>query len=287
MKNKLFITLLLSSLALVGCDKQPQSQATAPPTTDTATPSKLPADAQTYVVGVDANYAPFALNDEKGNVIGFDKDILDAIGENQGFRVNAVGSIWDNIFTNLNVNKFDLVGSAVTITPERQTTMDFSKPYIESYIAIAYKNPAITSFVQLKTKKIAVQKGAYSIDILKKNGINPENMIEFKTGFLAYQAMLTGKTDAVCDDVNVIDYSTKQLKSLADTSQVKHIRPPVTETDLVGFAIKKGRKDLVDKVNKGLDNIKQNGMYDKIYAKWFGNNAVIISASSSASTAKN
>ncbi|MFW2178130.1 MULTISPECIES: transporter substrate-binding domain-containing protein [unclassified Moraxella] len=297
MELKLLSTMMCISLAMVGCDKS--SQTSAPTTTGstvasttstnnaTVTASKLPANAQTYVVAVDANFAPFAFKDEKGNIIGFDKDILDAIGENQGFRINIIGDRWDNIFDDLNAGKFDLVGSAVSINAERQATMDFSKPYIESSIVIAYKDPDITSFDQLKAKKIAVQTGSYASDVLKENGIAPENIIEFKSNFLAYQAVVNGKADAVCEDLNVLNYLGKQLKSVTDTSKIKQMKLPTTESDMVGFAIKKGRKDLVDKVNQGLDNIKQDGTYDKIYAKWFGDKTISTSASSSASTTKN
>ena len=295
----LTLSVLCAGLFLTGCNESPKSTqssnaasaastTTAPANDTTQVKSTLPADAKTYTMAVDATYPPFAFEDDKGNIIGFDIDLIKAIGEQQGFRVQPLANAWDGIFTTLDNGTRDIVGSSVAITPERQQKMDFSTPYMESYFAIAYKDPTITSLDSLKTKKVGVQAGASYIPIIKSIVTSPDGVQEFKTTYLAYQALLTGKVDGVADDINILNYETKQLATKTDTSQVKTLEIPNTEKKIIAFAIKKGRTDLAQQLNSGLDKIKADGTYDKIYSKWFGKapTATVTALASTASASK-
>lgn len=277
-KTLLIASIMTAGLALTGCDKPAESTAkvasTPSPSSSSNTSSEygknLPTNAQTYVIAVDGASAPFSFKDEKGNLTGFDIDIIHAIGEKQGFRVETISTPWTGIFSGLNDKKYDIVGTAVAITPERQQQMDFSNSYMNSSIVFATKDPTIQNFSSLAGKKVGVQANTSSADVLKKANFPEANIITYKTDYLLYQALVKGEVSAIIDELALIDSLNVQLKGLTDTTQIKTYPIPNAPTASVGFAIKKGRTDLTDKINKGLAQIKADGTYDKIYQKWFG-----------------
>lgn len=277
-KTLLIASIMTAGLALTGCDKPAESTAkvaSAPSSSSSSNTSSeygrnLPADAPRYVMAVDSASAPFTFKDEKGNITGFDADLIRAIGEKQGFKVEIIASPWSGIFKGLDSAKHDIVGSAVTITPERQQQMDFSNVYLDTGTVVATKDPSIHSFTDLIGKKIGVQGGSFSEDSLKKTNFPAENIVSYKTDFLLYQGLVKGEVAGIVDDSNIIKSLSNQIKGLTDTSQVKTFALPNTTTESLGFAVKKGRTDLTDKINKGLVQIKADGTYNKIYQKWFG-----------------
>ena len=98
-----------------------------------ATPAVFAADLEGRVlkIGTDATYPPMETVDETtGEIVGFDVDVMNAICEKVNCVPNFVNTAWDGIFAALQQGEFDLVISGVSITPEREETMDFSEPYI-------------------------------------------------------------------------------------------------------------------------------------------------------------
>lgn len=274
MKKLLLSVALMVSLGLVGCNKEPEkkpetttTESPAPTTANApATASSLPATAPTYKVGVEGSGQPFTFKDETGKLTGFDVELLQAIGEKQGFKIETLADDWATVFKRLDDDSRDIIASGVTITPERQQSMDFSDSYMDSYTAFAFKDPTIKSYDDLKSKKIGVQKGSDYAEFFKKHVTNPDQVKEYPTTFLAYQAMTKGEVDAVADDVNMLNSQNVRLKA----KDIQTLPVPNVKSDKFAFAIKKGRADLAQKVNAGLAQVKADGTYDKLYQKWFG-----------------
>lgn len=277
MKFKLIVALS-TAILLAGCEKtpeEPQPQASTPAVTETQTATtkqSSPATLATYKMAVEASGQPFTFKDESGKLTGFDVDLINAIGEKQGFKVETFAHNWDTIFETLNDDKSDIVASGVAISDERLQKMDFSEPYMDSYMAVAFISPDIKSYADLTHKKVGAQVGTNYGEFAKANFANAK---EFPTMFLAYKAMLKNEADAVIDDVNMIN--SQNVRSGFDN--VKVMKVPNTENDHFAFAIKKGRSELVNQINEGLKQVKTDGTYDKIYAKWFGSTKNIINAS--------
>lgn len=109
--NFVLTTLMASMLFLTACDKKDESSTSATTTTQEATkeqPSALPENAQIFTVGIDASYPPYDFRDEHGNAIGFDVDIIKAIGEKQGFGVNVVAKDWDGLVSDFDKGVYDI-----------------------------------------------------------------------------------------------------------------------------------------------------------------------------------
>ena len=158
--------VLIAGLVLAACGKKAEPPAPAPVA---SAPASAPAPAKVYVVGTDAAYAPFESQNEKGEIVGFDIDVVKAIAAKAGIEVKFVNTPWEGIFNALGQGDRDLVVSAVTITDERKGTMDFTDPYFDAQQLIAVKETSkVAKFADLKKLKVGVQTGTTGDEAVTK-----------------------------------------------------------------------------------------------------------------------
>jgi polar amino acid transport system substrate-binding protein len=262
--------LLGAGLLLAACGKkEPPAPAAAPAAAPAPVASApAPAPAKVYVVGTDAAYAPFELQNEKGEIVGFSVDILTAIATKGGFEIKFVNTPWEGIFNSLQQGDRDLLISSITITDERKQTMDFSDPYFDAYQLIAVKaSSKISKFDDLKKIKVGVQTGTTGDEVVTKlQGKNSANVKRFESTPLALKELEAGGVDAVvADNGVVVNYVNNN-----DASKFKTVSDNAFAPEQYGIAVKKGNAELLDKINKGLAAIKSDGSYDQIYTKAFG-----------------
>ena len=264
------------AFALVGCGKKDGSPA--------ASAASAPATAsRVYLVGTDAAHAPFESQDEKGQIVGFDIDIVSAIAQKAGIEVKFVNTPWEGIFNALNQGDRDLLVSSITITDARRNSMDFSAPYFDAHQLIAVKaNSKASRFDDLKRLKVGVQNGTTGDEAVSKlQGKNSADIKRFESTPLALKELEAGGVDAVVADNGVV---TNYVNNNAG-SKFKTVNDPGFAPEQYGLAVKQGNADLLAKLNQGLAAIKADGTYDRIYAKYFGASAPAASASAAASTA--
>ena len=92
------------------------------------------------LVGMEIGYPPMEYMDETGlNPIGFDVDIANALGELLGLEVELVNTAWDGIFAGLDKDQYDMIISAVSITPDRQVAYELTEPYVSNQLVIVTK----------------------------------------------------------------------------------------------------------------------------------------------------
>lgn len=255
--------LAAATLIFSACGKKE-----APPAPAPVASAPAPAPAKVYVVGTDAAYAPFESQNDKGEIVGFDIEVVQAVAKKAGIEVKFVNTPWEGIFNTLAQGDRDLVVSAVTITDERKQTLDFSDPYFDAQQLIAVKgNSKVTKFTDLKKLKVGVQTGTTGDEaVTKLLGKTSTAIKRFESTPLALKELESGGVDAVvADNGVVINYVTNnpggKFRSIADKEFVP---------EQYGIALKKGNAELLGKVNKGLADIKADGTYDAIYTKYFG-----------------
>jgi polar amino acid transport system substrate-binding protein len=272
--------LLVSALVLSACGKKDEAPP-APATPAVVASAPAPAPAKVYVVGTDAAYAPFESQNEKGEIVGFDIDVVSAIAQKAGIEVKFVNTPWEGIFNTLQQGDRDFLVSAVTITEERKQTMDFSDPYFDAQQLIAVRqNSKVAKFDDLKKLKVGVQTGTTGDEVVTKlQGKNSANIKRFESTPLALKELESGGVDAVvADNGVVINYVTNNAGSKFKTVSDKAFAP-----EQYGLPVKKGNTELLAKLNKGLADIKADGTYDQIYAKYFGAASAAAPAASAAS----
>ncbi len=254
---------LVTALVLAACGKKDTAPVAATPAA--APPS---AAAKVYVVGTDAAYAPFESQNEKGEIVGFDVDVVKAVAAKAGIEVKFINTPWEGIFNALGQGDRDMVVSAVTITEERKQTMDFSTPYFDAQQFIAVKEGSkITGFADLKSLKVGVQTGTTGDEAVSKlQGKTSANIKRFESTPLALKELESGGVDAVvADNGVVVHYVSNNPGGKFKTVTDKEFVP-----EQYGIAFKKGNAELQAKVNKGLADIKADGTYTQIYTRYFG-----------------
>ncbi len=256
---------LLVGLMLAACGKQepPATAATPAPAATAPAPA-----AKVYVVGTDAAYAPFESQNEKGEIVGFDIEVVKAVAQKAGIEVKFLNTPWEGIFNSVAQGDRDLLVSAITITPERKQTLDFSAPYFDAQQLIAVKKDSkIAKFTDLKKLKVGVQNGTTGDEVTAKlQGKDSANIKRFESTPLALKELEGGGVDAVVADNGVVVHYVNnnpdsKFKTISDTSFA---------SEQYGIAVKKGNAELLEKINKGLADIKADGTYKQIYAKYFG-----------------
>lgn len=230
-----------------------------------------------WVIASDNAFAPFEfLDSDSGKYIGIDMDIMAAIAEDQGFqyKINNIG--FDAAMSAVQSNQADGVIAGATITDERKKSYDFSDGYFDAGQAIVVAADSdIKSIEDLNGKTVAAKASTagatYAQSVADKYGFKVTILEDSPT---MYQGVMQGQYAACFEDEPVARYSIVSqklsLKVIGDT-----INPAQ-----YGFAVKKGQNtDLLNMFNAGLADIKANGKYDEILAK-YGYNTTSDSESS-------
>ena len=221
---------------------------------------------KSYLVVADNAFAPFDyLDPDTGKYTGVDMDILAAIAEDQGFKYTVDNCGWDAALGNLASGQADGMIAGMTITDKRKETYDFSDGYFtDGQILIVKTDSAVTSTADLNGKSVAVkaktQSASYANSIAAECGFTVH---EYENSAAVYAAINNGTDEAGFDDYSVVKYAIKTnnlpLKTLGE----------VVNQGQYGFAVNKGKNaELIEMFNKGLKNIKDNGKYDEILAKY-------------------
>ena len=273
--------LLSMSMTLLFCTACNQS------TTDTVNTNKADTSTTTtetetfdttYRVVSNANYPPFEYLDEKGKIIGFDVDLLEAIGKEEGFGVAFQSQPWSVIFGELESGKADIVASSVWITDERKQKYGVSTPYFSSPMALlTLQNATQTNpvhYEDIHDSTIAVAIGGENDAFFKEFFGAKNTKLQSDSSYLALQEMMMGKANYISDaqvrlDDDISQYGD-QLNSGESFAIVNDPKFPVWDW---GFLVKKENTTLLNKINDGLAKVHQNGTYDKIYQKWFDGKA--------------
>jgi len=219
----------------------------------------------TYIVGTEAQFPPFEIVDSRGNVIGFDVDLMNAIAEDQGFKVEYLDQDFAGLIPALQTGNVDIIASGMTITDEREKEVDFSEPYINAGLALAVLtgNEDIQSVDDLQGKTVAVQTGSTGFmkaEELQKAGIIAE-IKDFPHVNEAIEELKIGGADAMINDLPVTEAFIA-----AQPDVIKIVGEPLNSEDY-GFAVRTGNTELLTKINAGLENVKASGKYDELLTK--------------------
>lgn len=210
-------------------------------------------------------YKPFNYKENDGKLAGFDVEIGAALAKKMNMKPVPITNPWETLIQGLQAKKYDVILGSMAITEERLKAVNFSNPYYRSgaQIFVAKKNTSISSPEDLKDKKIGVVKASTFKDLVAKY---TDKITEYDSDITALMDLEPGRVDAVITDQMVGLRMIKEGKS-----NIKEAGKPLN-LDEMGIAIRKNDKEMVEKVNKALDEIIKDGTYEKISKKWFGRN---------------
>ena len=274
---KKFMALSMAAvmvLSMTGCGSKPAETTTADTTAateaaaDTSAADTTAAESaagtaasgKKYVINTDTTFAPFEFENEKGEMVGIDLDILKAIAQDQGFEYEVIPVGFSAACIALESGECDGVIAGMSITDERIQKYDFSEPYYDSGVGMAVLSGSdITTYDQLKGQNVAAKIGTegctFAESIADQYGFE---VTQYESSSDMYQAVLSGEAAACFVDYPVIGYEISRGLELTLPTDME-------KGSSYGFATLKGANpELVDMFNKGLENIKANGKYEEI-----------------------
>ena len=216
---------------------------------------------RTYTIATDVTFAPFEYQDVNGEFVGIDMDLIKAIAEDQGFNIEIKPLGFNAAVQALEAKQVDAVIAGMSITEERMKKFDFSDPYFESgvVLAVAESNEDVSSYEDLKGKKVAVKTGtegaSFADSIKEEYGFS---VVTYDDSANMYEDVKTGNSAAVFDDYPVLAYGITQGNGLKIVTEKE-------KGGSYGFAVSKGEnQELLQQFNEGLANLKESGEYQEI-----------------------
>ena len=266
----------LMAAALTACSSKPAETA-APETTQAQTVEAAPetegetaeaseeatggaeAAGGTLVMATNAEFPPYEYY-EDGDIVGIDVEIAKAIAAKLGMELQIEDMAFDAIIPAVTSGKADFGAAGMTVTEERQRSVEFTDTYANSnQVAIVKEDSDITGSDALAGKIIGVQLGTTG-DALATE-IKDATVGRYNKGLEAVQSLTQGKIDAV-----VIDQATAEA-FVKKTEGIKILEEKMSEEEYA-IAIKKGNMELVEKMNEAIKELKEEGKIDEIVAKY-------------------
>jgi len=223
-------------------------------------------------VGMEPGYMPFELTNKKGEIIGFDVDMAKRMAKAMNVELELVSTAWDGIIPALLTDKFDILMSGMTLTQERNLSVNFAQPYILIGQTILLKKELageVKSYKDLNDPKYRVaSKLGTTGEQATKRMIPNAKYNSYETEQEGVMELVNGKVDAFIYDLpfNAIAVGEK------GQGKIVHLDEPFTKEPLA-WAIRKGDVDFLNWLNNFMAQIKYDGVYDKIYQKWFQDDA--------------
>jgi polar amino acid transport system substrate-binding protein len=223
-------------------------------------------------VGMEPGYMPFELTNQKGEIIGFDVDMAKRMAKAMKVELELVSTAWDGIIPALLTGKFDIIMSGMTLTQERNLSVNFAQPYIligQSILLRADLADKVEDYKDLNDPKYTVaSKLGTTGEQATKRMIGNAKYISYETEQEGVMELVNGKIDAFIYDLpfNAIAISQK------GAGKIVHIDAPFTKEPLA-WAIRRGDADFLNWLNNFMSQVKYDGVYAKIYKKWFQDDA--------------
>ncbi|MDD3269690.1 MAG: transporter substrate-binding domain-containing protein [Syntrophomonadaceae bacterium] len=260
----LVLALLLCTSLLFGCTKN-----TEPVKQDSDKEAQQSSEkvekSKELVVGMSLDFPPFETTDANGKPTGVGVDMAYDLGKSLGRDIRIENIARSGLIPALQTKKIDMIISSMTITAERQKTIDFSKPYAKGWMALLInKNSPVQDVndLNVKGRKIAVHKGTIAYNYAQEHLQNAEVLL-FDDVNTCMLEVIQGKADAmIYDQITVYD----TWKQNPDTTRVN--LSPIDDKLNWGVGIRKEDKELTAQVNAFIDDYKQQGGFDKLADKY-------------------
>lgn len=278
MKKKALALIMAAAMVfgLAGCGSNDAAEAPASTEAEEAAEEAATeevagdtASDKTWIIATDTSFKPFEYTDASGEFVGIDVDILAAIAEDQGFAYELQSLGWDASIAACQAGQADGMIAGASITEERKASgWIFSDGYYDADQCMAVEASSdIDGFDDLSGLSVAVKTGTMSATYAESlAGEYGFTVTYFEDSPTMYQAVVGGQVAAAFDDTPIMAANIKD-SNLA----MKLVEGTANEPAQYGFAIfNADNQELVDMFNAGLANIKANGTYDEILAKYLG-----------------
>ncbi|MCV7290793.1 ABC transporter permease subunit [Mycolicibacterium wolinskyi] len=213
-------------------------------------------------VGTLSDAPPSICINSAGQFTGFDNEVLRAIADKLGLRINFVGTEFSGLLAQTASRRFDVASSSITTTDARRRTVGFTNGYDFGYFSLVVPTgSAITGFDKLGPgQRIGVVQGtvqeSYVIDTLR---LQPVKFPDYNT---VYASLKTRQIDAW------VAPSAQASGTVQPGDPAEIIENTFSLDNFVAWAVAKENKPLIDALNSGLDAVIADGTWARLYSDW-------------------
>ncbi|MFA9414717.1 MULTISPECIES: transporter substrate-binding domain-containing protein [unclassified Streptococcus] len=257
---------LVTSLTLAACGSKTETSADKWTTYESE---------KSITIGFDETFVPMGFKDKSGDYVGFDIDLATAVFDQYGIAIKWQPINWDLKETELNNGKIDLIWNGYSLTEERAEKVLFTDPYLPtSDVIITKKSSEITSAADMADKTLGAQSGSSSYDTFLSNPailkdiVKDNDATQYETFTQAFIDLKSNRIDGLLVDNIYANYY------LTEEGELEHYNVIDISKEFQGqnFAVgaRKSDKTLVENINKAFKKLYEDGKFQEISKKWFG-----------------
>ncbi len=273
----LLLAILMLACAMTACDSTSDdpSNTEAPNASDVDTSWEYIQGNGKLIIGLDDTFAPMGFRDESGELVGFDIDLANAVGEVLGIQIEFQAISWNAKEMMLSSKRIDCVWNGMSATAERQEQMALTSQYLNNIIRIASLDASINvkSAAELASLKIGIQSDSAALEMVMANADYDSfkaNITEYPTYDEAILDMQAGRVDVIIVDQVLADYKNTKMSTPMTFSDFEF------GDDFYAIGCRQGDKALAAKISEAIGTLIDNGKAAEISEKWFGTNIVIL-----------
>ena len=222
---------------------------------------ELTGEKGTLVFAAASGQKPFSFI-KNGSFTGFDVELMILFSQRCGYRLEIVDATFGSILAGIEQGKYDMAGSGVTITEERQKSMQFSDPYYKEDVVMVVRGKAVRDLADFQQATLGVIDGSLYDGFSRE--LFPGAQIDSYPSFNdLFQCVKQGKIDGFLLDIPNFSAVQRTDRNLS------YITIPGYSVE-IGIAFGKNEKGekLQAQMNEYLEQIRANGVYDALWAEW-------------------
>lgn len=232
-------------------------------------------DKGVLVIGLDDTFAPMGFRDEANNLVGFDIDLANAVGETLGIRVEFQPIDWNAKELELSSKRIDCIWNGMSATPKRQEDMALTNKYLNNRIVIMALSADIKveAVEDLQNYNIGTQADSAALETMQAHAdfaSFSDKITEYGTYDEAIMDMQAGRVDLIVVDEVLGEYKNSKL------DEKMHLCDFNFGDDFYAIGCRKGENDVAGKITGAIDALIKNGKAAEISNKWFGRDIVIL-----------
>ena len=219
-------------------------------------------------VGFESGYLPFEMTNKNGKYMGFDIDLGKALAKAMGVKWVPVNTAWDGIIPSLVTDKFDIILGGMTITQERNLSINFSNPYIVVGQAVLLNKKHVGT---VKTYKDLNDPKYTIVSRLGTTGEQAAQRMIGRANYKAYESEVEAAMEVVAGNVDALIYDLpfiEKMQAQQGTGKTVALGTPFTYEPLA-IGVRKGDPDFLNFLNNFLVQYKGDGNWQRSYDKWF------------------
>ena len=219
---------------------------------------------EAVTMGTEGFYPPYNFIGDDGEVDGFERELGDELCRRADLECTWVTNEWDTIIPNLVAGDYDTIMAGMSITAERDETIDFTQPYLPPtpsvYIALTGAGDEAVE------GKVAAQVATIHADYLAESG---STLVEYELAEHLVEAVLSGEADAA-----LVDREFAHDSMAENEGRLEVVGPTVPLDSGIGIGVREDDAELKDKLDKAIESMKEDGSLNDLIDKWFDDDAM-------------